>query len=269
MDDAPAKIVLAAFPKTGGALLGRVFRKIAGKLKLRFRHLGREGDGAEDWDILFAPDGKFGELLNGAAVRGIAVVRDPRDLVVNRAHRHAQAEEAWLSAPLPEYGGRSYREALLALPPAERYAFEMDGASGAIIRSMLEWAPPPPGFALVPLELLQVDASGELFRRVLTHLGLAGAALEVAVLIAARVVREQRERRQIEQEQRQLERVAAPAAHVQGEKWLLPRPPAVAAVTAGPPLRWHAAFTPEVAAAFQTRFGDAAERLGYAPLARA
>jgi hypothetical protein len=270
MDQLP-RIAVATFPKSGGALLGRVLRKLAAQQGLRFRHLGKEPAADDAWDVLLTVDGSFRHLLDGQSVRGIVVVRDPRELIVANAHRHARAEEPWLHEPRAAHGGRSYQQALNALPPAQRYVFEMDGATGAVIRAMLGFVPPPAGFALVPLEALERDTAGTLFKRIFGHFGLTGRALDRLSATAGELVRAQRERGEAAAAPTARAPVPAMAAATPAsapaaapaERWRPPRAPVAQSGAGTAPQRWHGAFTPTVAAAFRDRFGDAAERLGY------
>jgi len=169
-------------------------------------------------------------------VRALHVIRDPRDVVISGCFYHVKTVERWANNPKKEFGGKSYRDAISALPTDhDKLVFEMDHTAGKTIREMLAW---DYGNNLVHearYEDLIVDRELKHFQPIMAFLGFEGERLETAL----KYVREL-----------SLFGGAAgsdPADHIRS----------------GEGRQWVRTFTPELKAEFKQRFPDALQRLGY------
>jgi hypothetical protein len=76
-------------------------------------------------------------------LRGIRMVRDPRDVIISGAEYHARGIEAWLHEPDERFNGLSYSEALQALESrVDRLRFEMRNCATETIREMARLSDP-------------------------------------------------------------------------------------------------------------------------------
>ena len=179
-------------------------------------------------------------MIAAGGWRGALVIRDPRDVVVSGAHYHARSNEPWLHRPRDAFGGRTYQEALLALPDMEaRLVFELRQTGGRTIAEMLAARERYPGFAMVRFEDLVTDHELKAFRALFAHLGFPEAAMDRLLAVA--------ERNSV------FSGRVKPSLHVRSAR----------------PAQWRSEFTPAVLQAVMQRFPDAPERLGYRPSAPA
>lgn len=227
------KILVGTFHKTGTVLMRNILKAIAGEFGLRFWEQGPEP--ADGWDIRFHGGSAFRNEL-ALPHRGIIVIRDPRDVVVSAAHFHCRGREGWLHRPDPRFGGLTYQEKISGLADDdERYIFEMEHFSGPVIRDMLKRAQPRPHFMIVRFEDLVTDVELQHYRTMFSHLGLPADMLPRWLETA--------------------NRYSLFSGHVKPHLH----------VRSGRPAEWREKFGPRVLAEFRSRFGDAAEALGYDP----
>ncbi|WP_374764154.1 hypothetical protein [Yunchengibacter salinarum] len=190
-------------------------------------------DGFNGPGIYFDDHTAFPAPLLKAATGGFRLIRDPRDVVIAGEQVHRRGKEAWLLEPQDRYGGRSYRDALLATgSPHDALVFEMDGAAGDTIRAMVSHSDTAP-LARARYETLADDASGVETRALLAAAGLIGSSLDAF-----------------------LEAIAAHAPYAGGRVSLNQ-------VRSGHIALWQGVFDQALGRAFQARFPDALERLGY------
>lgn len=225
------KILVGTFHKTGTVLMRNILKAISEEFGLRFWEQGREpGDG---WDIRFHGASAFRQELL-LPHRGVVVVRDPRDVVISAAHFHGRGREAWLHKPDPRFGGMTYQEKINSLADDdERYIFEMSHFSGPVIHDMLERGRPRPHFMIVRFEDLVTDIDLRHFRAIFDHLRLPSAILPRWLEVANRYSL--------------FSGKVKPHLHVRS----------------GKPGEWRDTLSDRVLAEFETRFGNAAELLGY------
>lgn len=232
-----AKMLVGTFHKTGTLLMLSVMRRVAHRLG----HVMWVRNGEEpppNWSIWFDAHSRFDGAARERPYRAVVVVRDPRDVVISGAFYHCSTTkpgDAWVDVAQPKLGGRSYRQAITALPDdAARFLFEMDGMAAQTISRMAHYVTPDPHTLVVKFEELVSDTELRGYRRIFDWLGLGGDAMEVALAIAR-------------------------DASIFSGKVVSDH------VRSGQPAQWRQHFTPALHAAFRERFGDIAERLGYPP----
>jgi hypothetical protein len=136
--------------------------------------------------VHLAVDGKVPAHLATGSVRGIHVIRDPRDVVVSGAHYHANPDnrEAWLREADRRFAGDSYGTAIRRLAPSDRLLFEMEHATPWTLRDIAEWNYRDRRFLTLKYEDLIVDVTLARFGKAFRFLGLRGRALEAALQFA-------------------------------------------------------------------------------------
>jgi len=236
--------VIATHHKAGTVWLNHTFRKIGEALAIRVVNVGRDAVlGGEERTaplILLAANSKLDKypgLMAHEPARALHVVRDPRDVLISGMHYHCRAPEKWLDRAENKFGGRTYREALTALPTARaRLMFEMEHAAGKNIASMLRWDRADAKSFETQYEALMHDTEGALFVRIAHHLGFAGGELETCRQVFWRHA------------------LFGGAA---------PRKDEMQHVRSGAVEQWRTVFDRTLAEAFAARFGDALIQLGY------
>ncbi|MEO3470297.1 sulfotransferase domain-containing protein [Roseomonas sp. CAU 1739] len=233
-DSAP-RMLVGTFHKTGTILMLTVLRRIAAHLGYQLWVPNRNPP-PETWDIMFHAHSTFSSELLEKPHRGAVVIRDPRDIIISGAFYHARTDsdrDPWLYEPNARFGGRSYHEAIAALPTdAEKFIFEMDNFGTRTIANMRRYLDLSPDFIRVRFEDLTTDVELAEFRRMFTWLGIREADIDKALRIAQR------------------------SSLFSGEV-------STKHVRSGKPAQWRQHFTPELHAEFHKRFGDVAEQLGY------
>lgn len=235
----PHRMLVGTFHKTGTVLMAAILRDVAAEFGLSLWK--PRGPAAEDpppaWDLCFHAHSRWPpELLRSVPHRGAIVIRDPRDVVISGAYYHATATEPWLHRPREALGGRTYAEAINALPDMQsRFRFEMEHAGRHTIRSMLRAVSAYPGFLVLRYESLAADEILAAFRSLFAHLGFGGEALERCLAIARRHSLFAGAKRR--------------SRHVRN----------------GAPEQWRSEFTPDTLAAFNALHPGTVERLGYPP----
>lgn len=232
---APPRILVGTFHKSGTVLMLTVLRRIANQLGYGLWVPNRRPP-PETWDIMLQAHSVFPADVLEQPHRGAIVIRDPRDIIISGALYHARSDsdrEPWLYQPDAKFDGRSYHEAIAALPTdAEKFVFEMDNFGMRTINNMRRHVDLLPDFIHVRFEDLIADVELTTFRRMFTWLGIREADMDRALKIA---------------EASSLFSGQVDTKHVRS----------------GKPAQWRQHFTPELHAEFSKRFGDIAERLGY------
>ena len=235
---ASPRMLVGTVHKTGTVLMRGIMRQVARVCGLRFWAPGM-GELPDDCNVIFHVNSNFPPDIMREGHPTAIVVRDPRDVVISAAHYHgtqALPGDAWIHAPDPKLGGRSYHDHKRALPDDDsRYIFEMENKSADTIRRMLAFPRHAPQVMVVRLEDLVADRELKTYRRMFTWLGVPAAQMPRALRIA-----------------RSRSLVAGA-----GER--------SAHVRSGQPEQWRTRFSPRVLAAFEERFPGAAVELGYPP----
>ncbi len=234
---AAPRMLVGTFHKTGTVLMLQILQRIANQLGYRL-WVPNGMPPPASWEILLHAHSVFGPEILEAPHRGVVVIRDPRDIIISGAFYHARTDshrDPWLYKPNPRFGGRSYHEAIAALPTdADKLLFEMGHLGGRTIRSMRQHLTLSPAFIHVRFEDLTTDVQLGAFRRMFTWLGIREADMEKALGIA---------------------RQSSVFSGKVTDKH----------VRSGKPAQWRQHFTPELHDAFRRRFGTIAEEFGYPP----
>jgi len=230
-----APILVGTFHKTGTHLMYGIWRSVCTAFGLGFWGLAdRSLAEPAAWYVAMDDHSEFRDLPARGPHRGILVIRDPRDIAISAAHFHAVAPEAWLDAPRPKLGGRSYRAALVALPSLEaRIGFELGRTARQTARQMLEAMARYPEFVVLRYEALAEDREMADFRAMFAHAGFGEDAMPRLLEIAGA---------------NSVFSGAVPRSHH---------------VRDGRAAQWRSVFTPALHAAASRTLGDAPARLGY------
>lgn len=234
-------IVVCTHHKTGSVWMANIFRALKRHEKLQLHSRGQaELPAAADIFLQDHSKVDFKALQVRFAKRGVRavhVIRDPRDVVISGAFYHVKTVEKWANNPKKEYGGRSYRQAISALSSDyDKLVFEMDHAGGKTIREMLAWNYDQKDVCFeARYEDLIVDRDLKVFTPMMQFLGYEGARLETALKFV-----------------RDLSLFGGAAGSDPADH-----------IRSGEGRQWVNVFTPELKAAFQQRFPDALQRLGY------
>jgi len=171
-----------------------------------------------------------GALAAAAPIRGIRMVRDPRDVVISAAHYHLKGTEAWLHEPTEAFGGESYCTTIRGLPSMRaRFEFEMGNSAGRIVRAMTDFDDLDGQIRTFPYEVVKADPASS-FGEMFTHLGVGGPALRRVGDLAVGM------------------RPAGDGGHVRS----------------GQIAEWMGVYDRGLADAFVAAFGPTLEQLGYA-----
>ena len=236
-----ALIVVCTHHKTGTVWMADVFRAIKRRYKLKL-HSGKQSELPADADI-FLQDHSRVDLnalrARGRPVRGLHVIRDPRDVVISGCFYHLKTTEKWANTPKDEFGGRNYRETISALPTDhDKLVFEMKHTGMKSISDMLKWNYQDPDIFEARYEDLIGDAEFRHFRPMMQFLGFDGADLEAVLQIV---------------HDHSLFGGASPTTPGKDPVH----------VRSGESRQWQRIFTPELKAAFKDIHPDALQRLGY------
>ncbi len=177
----PFRVLVGTHHKTGTVWLESVFRA-AGDFHGLTHFSGEQCDLPDRWDIFFQDHSDFDmDALRESderPIRGIHLVRDPRDIVVSGCFYHQKSHEAWLHEPMTELDGRTYQTAIKSIAdPGDRLMFELEHSGRATIEEILAWNYTGDDFLELKYEDLIRDTDLELFHLLFTFLGFPGAVL--------------------------------------------------------------------------------------------
>ena len=235
-------IVVCTHHKTGSVWMANIFRAIRRHYKLTI-HSKTQAELPGTADIFLQDHSRVDlNALNARfakrGVRAALVIRDPRDVVISGCFYHVKTVERWANAPKKEFGGKSYRDAISALPTDhEKLVFEMEHTAGKSIRDMLAWNYDNPQVYEARYEDLIVDRELALFRPMMVSLGFEGERLDVALNYV-----------------KELSLFGGAAKNDPADQ-----------IGPGEGRQWVRTFTPELKAAFKQRFPGAVAQLGYEP----
>ncbi|MFC4346434.1 sulfotransferase domain-containing protein [Kordiimonas lipolytica] len=133
---------VGTYHKTGTVWMRRVFKDIAKAAGAGFVDLRDVQDTAFEPDhgtIYLEDHTAFPEPFLTKKVRGIRIIRDPRDVVISGAHYHGKSVEPWLHEAKPFFDGKTYAEMINSFDAmVDRYRFEMDNVAADTIAAMTD-----------------------------------------------------------------------------------------------------------------------------------
>lgn len=139
------------------------------------------GDLAATWrrlgfDVLTLVNANYAYLAD-MPVRGIHVVRDPRDVVVSGyfSHLHSHPAEHWPAL-------QHYREALATVDQDAGLMMEMEFSAG-VMADMRSWPADPPGILTLRFEDMIGDQAPVAFHRIFDRLGFWEAGFDEPALL--------------------------------------------------------------------------------------
>jgi len=179
--DLPNKILVGTHHKTGTVWMRKVFKCICGRLNLTF-FSGEQNNLPLDFDVFLQNHSRFHPENISEPVRGVHVIRDPRDRIVSGMYYHQKSEEKWLHQPMKELNGSTYQETINNFETAEeKLMFEMEYSGRWGIEEMLQWDYSDGRFMNVKYEELITDFDLLLFHRIFTFLGFPGSAIPLCL----------------------------------------------------------------------------------------
>ncbi|WP_168193071.1 sulfotransferase domain-containing protein [Rhodophyticola sp. CCM32] len=183
MTDTPRLIAVGTHHKTGTVWLRRVFN--IGSDTLNIPRIRVNGPRREDqipatgravvvnWDSAFSD-----ALLARDDLRGLHMIRDPRDVLISGMRYHQIAPEAGekaLHVPRKELNGQSYQQHLKSLETLhEKMLFEMQNMHLRTLNQMTAWRYDRPNIHEVRYEDLMQDQDCAMFANILDFLGFTG-----------------------------------------------------------------------------------------------
>ena len=233
-------IVVCTHHKTGTVWMADIFRAIKKEFKLKL-HNGLQQALPPDADIFLQDHSRVDMIaLRGRnpdrAVRCVHIIRDPRDVIISGCFYHVKTTEKWANNPKEEFGGKTYREAISALPDDHaKLAFEMAHTGAKTIRDMLAWNYQDKDVLEIKYEDIINDKEFKVFRPMMKFLGFDGPELE-----------------------RVLEIVEAHSLFGGAKK-----EGGDVHVRSGESRQWRKTFTPELKAEFRRLHPDVLQKLGY------
>ncbi len=133
---------IGTYHKTGTVWMLDIFREIAALQGLEFYRIGPDPKPApviKSPSFVFAHKSKFPNSLFNKKVRGIRIIRDPRDVVISAAHYHCHSDEPWLHEARDYLKGKTYAQAISELnTDIEKYRFELMHTSARVIAQMVD-----------------------------------------------------------------------------------------------------------------------------------
>jgi hypothetical protein len=178
------KILVGTHHKTGTSWLVSIFREICRKYSLKLFY-GEQVDLTAKYDVFIQDHSKFDLVALGEHLRGLHIIRDPRDVIISGCFYHQTSMEESLHIPREHYQGLSYQEMLRRCNNLdEQIHFEMEHASKSTINDMVKWNYTHESFFEVKYEDLIVDTDLMLFHRIFIFLGFPAPTLPALLKIA-------------------------------------------------------------------------------------
>ena len=180
MPDFP--ILVGTHHKTGTIWMHDVFQRIALATGRQVSVLGGRGEAAPA-DIYIAHHSQFPAQMLQGRIRGLHVIRDPRDIVISGLFYHRKSDEEWLHSVRSNFGGLTYQQKLNSLDPDDQFAFELRNAGLWTIEELLMWRYDNPSFHETRYEALITDIEGHRFETILRFLGFDEAETRLGTQI--------------------------------------------------------------------------------------
>ena len=242
-------VLVGTYHKTGTVWMVSVFQALCKQLQVPFYNISPskglcitkadrrefliEKIGEREKCVIFEHHSSFDlQNLDLSAVKGIRVVRDPRDICISAARYHTWSQEPWLHIPKEQFGGATYSQAINRLQSFEdRLVFEMENASNWTIRKMLDFDDYGV-FETIHFETLMLDVNMMEWHQLSIYLGFEGVELAVSQRVFYK---------------KSIFGGATRKEHIQS----------------GTVKQYEETFSPELHHAFMQRFPDALDRLQY------
>ena len=177
------RLLIGTHHKSGTVWMHDVFARICRDFNLSWFVMDQSEKLPNDWQVLQHMHSQFPlDLMADQEVRGLHLIRDPRDMLVSGAFYHGTSSEAWLHAPNDGFGRKTYQETINALPDmSQKIEFEMEMATGWELAHMETWDYADERFMNLPYEQLIDDMNLRVFRELFEFLGFRGGALLVCL----------------------------------------------------------------------------------------
>lgn len=177
----PHKILVGSHHKTGTVWMRKVFSCVCERLGLHF-FAGKQENLPGDFHVFMQNHSRFlpGEIPD--SVRGMHIIRDPRDRIVSGMYYHQKSKESWLHKPMKKLGGATYQEMINSFGTMEeQLMFEMEHSGRWGIEEMLSWDYTDVRFMNVKYEELIIDHDLRKFHEIFTFLGFPGSSIPVCL----------------------------------------------------------------------------------------
>jgi hypothetical protein len=181
----PFKILVGTHHKTGTVWLDSIFRAICQNYSLEF-YSGTQRELPSKFDVFFQDHSEFSLHCLHSQLRGVHIIRDPRDVIISGCFYHQTSKEAWLHQPKKSLQGLSYHEKINSYKNIDdKILFEMENAGYRTIMDMLCWNYTLPCFFELKYEHLIGDLDLILFREAFSFLGFPCTEIPNIVNIAS------------------------------------------------------------------------------------
>ena len=242
-------VLVGTYHKTGTVWMMSVFQALCKQLDIPFYNISpsiglcstaedrrqflAEKIGGQKKCVIFENHSRFDlRNLDLPAVKGVRIVRDPRDVCISAAKYHTWSQEEWLHVPREKFGGATYSQVINGLDSFEdKLVFEMDNCSQWNIQNMLDFDDYGV-FETIQFEKLMLDVNMLKWHELSIHLGFEGIELAISQRVFYK---------------RSIFGGATRKEHIQS----------------GSVKQYEEIFTPDLHHAFMQRFPDALDRLQY------
>jgi Sulfotransferase domain len=178
------KVLVGTHHKTGTVWLKSIFRTICSEYSLHYFE-GEQPDAPAQCDVFFQDHSRFELDLFESPIRGLHIIRDPRDIIVSGCFYHQKSKEQWLHKPRKALLGRTYHETISSAKTLEdKIFFEMEHAGRVTIEEITRWDYTSPSFCELKYEDLIRDTDLMVFHKAFSFLGFPGSILPGALAIA-------------------------------------------------------------------------------------
>jgi len=177
LEELPHKVLVGSHHKTGTVWMRKVFSCVCEKLGLHF-FAGNQEDLPRDFHVFMQNHSQFLPGNISGSVRGVHIIRDPRDRIISGMFYHQKSKESWLHKPMEMLGGAAYQEKINSFDTVEeQLMFEMEHSGRWGIEEMLRWDYSDERFMNVKYEELIIDHDLRMFHEIFTFLGFPGSAI--------------------------------------------------------------------------------------------
>ncbi len=173
----PHKILVGSHHKTGTVWMRNVFSCVCERLRLHF-FAGEQEKLPRKFDVFMQNHSRFMPEKFSDSIRGVHIIRDPRDRIVSGMYYHQKSKESWLHKPMKVLGGATYQEKINSFGTMEeQLMFEMEHSGRWGINEMLSWDYSDGRFMNVKYEELIIDHDLRMFHEIFTFLGFPGSVI--------------------------------------------------------------------------------------------